>query len=150
MHRNSIMKNQQFVAGVVVGILGTILLSRLMSNMHSSQSTSNNHQNQKSFDLFVNLEFNNEKEKERFKKIFAPMAEYVKKHEPTTLSYELIESDKNVHNICIVERYVDKAAYTDIHRTSKEFVEFRQLFSEFEVTIVGNSYYESNIGFIDR
>ena len=96
------------------------------------------------FALLVNLEFSSEDDKTTFINLFKPMAEYVKLHEPTTLTYALGESDKDSKLIVIIERYVNKAAYLDIHKKSAQFIAFRQELSNFgdRVKISGNSYVE--------
>ena len=71
-------------------------------------------------------------------------------HEPTTISYEIAESDKDNNQIVIVERYVNKDAYLNIHKQSPKFIEFRKKLSAMDVVISGHSYYETNIGFISN
>lgn len=52
----------------------------------------------------------------------------------------------------IFERYVDKDAYLNIHKKSKEFIEFREKLQDMikaeVVKLDGNSYIESNYGYL--
>lgn len=100
------------------------------------------------FFLGVTLKFRDEEDKTYFKSIFRDIAEYVKRNEPTTISYELYESDKISTEVFILERYANKAAYTDIHRVSKQFIFFREKLNTLKPVIVGGSYIESGIGFV--
>ena len=99
------------------------------------------------FVLGVTIKFKNSNETDYFKSIFSTMATYIRQNEPSTLSYELYESDKEASKIFIFERYISKEAYTDIHRTSKEFRSFREKLKLLAPDINGDSYTESGIGF---
>ena len=87
------------------------------------------------------------------KAAFQHLAEYIRLHEPTTLSYMWYDSDKDETQAYIYERYVNKNAYLEIHRKSDAFLKFRDLLTSYqsvqEVTIDGHSYLESNLGFVD-
>lgn len=116
-------------------------------------SVSRSISNDQHFLLSVTLKFKSSAEKNTFKKCFEPLADYVRLHEPKTLSYAYYDSDKDPNQGYIFERYVDKAAYLDIHKKSKDFIEFREKLSQMtaagEVTIDGHSYFETNLGFIN-
>ena len=101
-------------------------------------------EHENAFVLLVNLEFASEEDKSAFLIKFKPMAKYVRDHEPTTLTYTVAESDKDSKLVVIMERYVNKAAYLDIHKTSAQFISFRQELSNFgdRVKITGNSFIE--------
>lgn len=108
------------------------------------------------FSLLVTLEFTEEQHKRKFlDEDFGPFAAYVKEHEPTTLAYEVLQSDQNPNQVLILERYADKDdAFLKIHRSSKEFQEFRPKLKAMQeagyVTIDGNSYVDTMLGFGDR
>ena len=87
-------------------------------------------------------------DKYKFATEFSKFADYVLSHEPTTLSYETAESDKEDNQVVIIERYVNKDAYLNIHKKSAEFLEFRGKLAAMDVEISGHSYYETNTGFI--
>jgi quinol monooxygenase YgiN len=89
-------------------------------------------------------------DKSRFAVLFSKLAEYVVNQEPTTLSYELAESDKEKNKVVVVERYVNKDSYILIHKRSPEFLEFREKMSEMDIEINGHSYMETNIGFVSN
>jgi quinol monooxygenase YgiN len=89
--------------------------------------------------------------KETFINDFIPVAEYVRKYELTTISYELLLSDKDKLLIYILERYVNKKAYLEIHKKSNEFLTFREKFQKLindGAKVDGESYVETNIGFV--
>ena len=85
------------------------------------------------------------------KKLVSSFAEWIKENEPKTLSYQLMCSDKEPLQVCILERYEDKSyAYAVAHKTSPEFFKFRPALAALEPVIDGHSYYESGGGFIGR
>lgn len=49
----------------------------------------------KAFLLSVKMKFKTKQDKETFKSLFKPMTEFVRLHEPKTLSYLLYESDQD-------------------------------------------------------
>ena len=84
-------------------------------------------------------------EKVDFIEGFSKLADYVFNKEPRTLSYELAQSDKEEKRLLVIERYVNKQAYTDIHRRSPDFISFRENLNKMDVSIEGHSYIETNI-----
>eukprot|EP01032_Pedospumella_encystans_P008274 gene8274-9840_t len=103
------------------------------------------------FFLGVKVIFPNEYDKMEFRTEFEKLAIYVRDHEPKTISYELLQSDKEPLQIFILERYLDKSAYLDIHKQSKEFISFRAKFQkmiERGAKIDGDSYLETGVGFV--
>jgi quinol monooxygenase YgiN len=60
---------------------------------------------------------------ELFKKLWAPLADWCRDHEPNTLSYELMFSTEKPEEVLIHERYVDITDLTTIHHTSAAFKE---------------------------
>jgi quinol monooxygenase YgiN len=107
------------------------------------------------FSLIVNLEFKDESVKDQFLKDIAPLAKYVHDKEPDTLAYEALLSDKDPLKVVILERYKDKdRAFLEVHRNSIPFQVFRPklkaMMDEGHVTMVGESYVDSMLGFGDR
>ena len=99
----------------------------------------------------VKISFPTAQDKDTFIADFTPVAEYVRQHEPTTISYELLLSDKDDLHIYIMERYVNKQAYLEVHKKSSEFLSFREKFQKLingGTKVDGESYIESNIGFV--
>ena len=100
--------------------------------------------------------FNNEmfnilsSEKEDFADTFSKYTKYISIYEPTTLSYELVRSDTEENRLLLIERYVNKEAYTDVHKKSLEFLNFRAKLNRMDVIIDGHSYFETNIGFVSN
>jgi quinol monooxygenase YgiN len=135
-------------AAFLGGMIVTTMIHRNFDHVAARRVT----KEKGAFVLLVTIDFQNEIEKEDFKTIFRPMADYVAEYERSTVSYEIAESDKNEKRVCIIERYINKASYSNIHRSSKEFLEYKQklkeLDSEGKMTIHGHSYIETNIGFI--
>jgi quinol monooxygenase YgiN len=84
------------------------------------------------FVLMVNIEFQDVAQKEEFMTLFQPMAQYVADYEPTTLSYECAESDKNEKQVVIIERYLNKQAYAGTHRESQVFLAYKQKLKEMD------------------
>ena len=107
------------------------------------------------FSLLVTILFTTEEYKYQFLQHFAPLAAYVREHEPQTLSYEALQSDQNPLQILILERYTDKeVAYLQVHKSSLQFLEFRPKLQWMQeaghVTIHGHSYEDTMLGFVDR
>jgi quinol monooxygenase YgiN len=104
------------------------------------------------FLLSVVMKFKSIEAKEHFQVLFQPYSEYVRLNEPQTLSYVLYESDKEATQVMIFERYMNKEAYLNIHRVSKEFLSFREklqsMVSESLVELNGHSYIESSLGYV--
>lgn len=102
------------------------------------------------FVLLVNVTFKSEREKEDFVDTFSKYTKYISIYEPTTLSYELVRSDTEENRLLLIERYVNKEAYTDVHKKSLEFLNFRAKLNRMDVIIDGHSYFETNIGFVSN
>lgn len=108
------------------------------------------------FSLIVKLKFSSDIYKQTFLKDIAPLCEYVKSHETTTtIAYEVLLSDKDPMQVVILERYADKDnAFLKVHRNSKPFLEFRPKLKAMQdagaVTVDGDSYVDSGLGFGDR
>lgn len=132
------------VAGILIGALITNISYLGLSRRKSTV--------QNAFVLGVTVKFVAKEDKEEFLVAFKPLAEHISKFEKTTVSYELMDSDKDHLQLYILERYVDKQAYLEIHKKTPEFLSFREkvatLQREKGVTLDGNSYIESGIGFV--
>ena len=101
--------------------------------------------------LSVQLTFESATKVEECKKLYASYAEWIKENEPTTLTYQLMSSDKDPLQVGMLERYVDKTyAYNVAHKTSPEFFKYRKALDALEPKIDGHSYFESSSGFFAR
>ncbi|GAB5030947.1 Hypothetical protein NocV09_00402220 [Nannochloropsis oceanica] len=101
------------------------------------------------FWLVVSVTFRRSEDVEIFKAAFAPLAVVVKENEAGTLSYGLAISDKDPLMVLIFERYVDKDdAYLRVHRSSESFQVFRPQLAALKANISGESYIESDLGFV--
>ena len=141
-------QNSSWVMMCVGCAAAGFLLARVATSSPALRVTAE----KEAFVLMVNIEFQDVAQKEDFMALFHPMAQYVADYEPTTLSYECAESDKNEKQVVIIERYLNKQAYADTHRESQMFLAFKQKLKEMDSTgkmhISGHSYRESNVGFI--
>jgi quinol monooxygenase YgiN len=101
--------------------------------------------------LIVTLTFDSEEKVEACKKLVGDYSKWIKENEPRTLSYQMMCSDSQPMQVCILERYEDKSyAYSVAHKTSPEFFKFRPALAALEPKIDGHSYFESVDGFIAR
>jgi quinol monooxygenase YgiN len=67
--------------------------------------------------LFVKLTFDSAEKVETCKRLVSSYAQWMKENEPTTLSYQLMTSDSDPLQVCILERYQDKSyAYAVAHK----------------------------------
>ena len=95
------------------------------------------------------MTFRSSEDVEIFKAAFAPIAAIVKENEAGTLSYGLAVSDKDPRMVLIFERYTDKVdAYLRVHRSSESFQVFRPQLASLKANIAGESYIESDLGFV--
>lgn len=67
------------------------------------------------FVLAVNLRFTAPEDKQAFLEVWAPLAEFVRVHEPATLSFELLQSDKDDCHVLVYERSVQMLARWQLH-----------------------------------
>mmetsp|Transcript_29008 Transcript_29008/g.42960 ORF Transcript_29008/g.42960 Transcript_29008/m.42960 type:complete len:155 (-) Transcript_29008:594-1058(-) len=104
------------------------------------------------FVLGVTATFVSVEHKREFVRLFRPVAEYVKQQEKTTLSYELLFSDKDELRIYIFEQYENKSSYLNIHKRSAEFLSFRAdlqgMLDKKHAALEGESYLVSGLGFL--
>ena len=124
---------------------------------HKSPFMSNNGLTEDPFILSIVVQFNSLEGLTHFKELFAPMALWVKQHEPTTTSYALASSDKEPLQVLVFEQYVSKHAYLEIHRKSEQFLVFKQSLLAMNEEAVeaklgwkmnGQSYRQPIVGFI--
>ena len=83
-----------------------------------------------------------------------PLCDYIRRFEPTTLSYEVLLSDKDDTMVTLLERYEDKDnAYLTVHRSSVPFQNFRAKLKTMQekglVKVDGGSYLDSGVGYVD-
>jgi quinol monooxygenase YgiN len=108
------------------------------------------------FSLMVELQFSNEAAKHVFLQEIAPLADHVEKNERAgTLTYQVLQSDKDPLHVLMMERYVDKEqAYLRVHKQSTAFLAFRPKLQALQdagkVAITGHSYSDTRIGFAHR
>jgi quinol monooxygenase YgiN len=100
------------------------------------------------FSLLVSLTFKSNSDKEIFLEEIKSFAEWIKKNESTTTAYKVLESDKDELEILVLERYVDKDAYLEVHKKSSAFLAFRSKLQSLNPIISGKSYYDIDIGFV--
>jgi quinol monooxygenase YgiN len=109
----------------------------------------------KAFSLMVTLQFQNVAARDDFLELVKPVMDHVTNHEPTTLGYEVLLSDKDALQVLFLERYVDKEmAYLQIHKSSAAFLAFRPKLLAMQqagrVTVTGSSFMDSGMGFVGR
>ena len=105
------------------------------------------------FALLVSLKFESIAYRDRFLKLARPVCEDVASREKKTLSYKIAISDKDETLVMFLERYTDKDdAYLKIHKSGNEFLRFREelkgMQDRGEVEISGESYIETDLGFV--
>jgi quinol monooxygenase YgiN len=102
-----------------IGIGAVLYLSPFLFNQRTPSSRTTTAVHKKAFDLIVALTFKSTRDKTTFVSMFSSLAEYIRLNEPTTLSYELAESDKDPLRVVIIERYVDKVKiHNSMHKCS--------------------------------
>ncbi|KNC80163.1 hypothetical protein SARC_07476 [Sphaeroforma arctica JP610] len=103
------------------------------------------------FTLVVTCKFIDEVVVDRFLDAFRPVAEYCDKSEPTTTTYNLIRYMTDPKVLRVVERYTNKSAYLDTHKSSKKFQSMRSTLQKMqdanEVEIQGESYSDTDVGY---
>ena len=107
------------------------------------------------FSLVVRVSFQDETAEHEFIRIFTPLAKHVRNHEPDTLGFEFLRSDKEPLKGLLLARYIDKDnAFLKVHKSSKEFLEFRPKLQAMQdtkrVVLEGSSFVDSMVGFGDR
>jgi quinol monooxygenase YgiN len=151
-----------FLASIVAGTL-LVLFSRvfpvlsfdLLRRTVVGASSSTMMTEGKPFSLFVTLQFHDLSTKNEFLDDIRPLMDHIRVHEPTCIGYEVLLSDQDELQVLILERYQDKEiAFLQIHRSSAEFLTFRPKLQAMQsagrVTMAGQSYYDSNLGFVGR
>jgi len=106
------------------------------------------HRSTGAFWLVVGVIFQQEEDVATFERAFQPLADFVAKEEPGTLSYGYAKSDSDPKRILIFERYATKKDYLDVHKSSAPFLAFRPQLAALGAKIEGHSYYEGGVGFI--
>ena len=88
---------------------------------------------------------------------FGEYAQWIKQNEKTTISYEFCQSDKRELSALILEVYTTKEAYTDIHRRSQRFLDFKAGIiamndegnrATYGWDMAGESYVPTKVGFM--
>lgn len=137
-----------FFSSVLAAFATGLLVSYLWNPSPASVRRENTN---KTFYLGVTITFPNEAEKKYFIELFRPLATYVEKFELGTISYTILDSDKQNNKVYILERYKSKEYYLSIHKSSPEFLSFREKLQQMVTkgaVIEGDSFLETGIGFI--
>jgi quinol monooxygenase YgiN len=114
------------VALLTLTILVLVTVRSFPKSTGEAFSPHNNNNIMSTFSLLVTLQFTEQQYKDQFLEFFRPVAQHVQQHEPDTLAYEVLLSDKDPLQVLILERYRDKDnAYLTVHRSSQPFLEFR-------------------------
>jgi quinol monooxygenase YgiN len=142
------MKYFEPIVFIGVGICLSYLYNQISSSINDKVIRKSSTEN--AFFLGVVMKFKTIKDKNKFKVLFKPYAQWVAVNELETISYEMSESDKDELQIFILERYITKNDYLEKHRKSNEFIEFRAklLAMGDNVVLEGHSYIDSNYGFV--
>lgn len=143
---SSLLRQLRPIALLSLLLLSLLLIARSMHIMASSNTA---------FSLLVTLTFVSRTQKEQFLKDIAPLADYVRDHEPDTIAYQVLQSDKEPLRVLILERYRNKEkAFLEVHRSSEAFKTFRPKLKAMEeaglVSVAGESYVDTDVGFGDR
>ena len=90
-----------------------------------------------------------------FQDAFEPLAQAVQRNEPRCLSYEVSFGEEDENEVCIYERYVDKADLVGTHNSGAEFKAFGKRLGEGNLKGLVLSkekmaFVESNTGFMER
>lgn len=90
-----------------------------------------------------------------FQEAFKPLAQDVLRNEPRCLSYELCVGEEDENEICIYERYVEKADLVGTHNSGASFKAFGKRLGEGNLKGLVLSkekmtFFETNTGFMDR
>eukprot|EP01038_Epipyxis_sp_PR26KG_P010045 gene10045-13503_t len=142
------------LVGITIGyFLGSLNFSQLQQcdENKTIEGLSRTSKYKKAFFLGVTITFKSIEDKKYFIREFSSYAKFVGQYEPSTISYELLESDKDELMIYIAERYESKEKYLEVHRKTNQFNKFREnlsiLTANGKATITGQSFIESNLGF---
>lgn len=99
----------------------------------------------------VNLTFNNEADRDKYIDLWRPLAEHVSQNEPKTLAFEFCIGRKDPSKCLILERYISKEAYLEVHKTSAAYLQYKAataaLGKRAPLISNGTSFLESNIGY---
>eukprot|EP00960_Hanusia_phi_P050855 760467-Hanusia_phi.AAC.7 len=145
------MRHPRAMAFAAVTAAASYLLFSIYSKRNSSDTRAEREKSiTASFILIVHVTFSNKKVKEDFKIMYAEEAEFCRKNEPNTLSYELALSDRDELSGVIIERFQSKDDYL-LHKESSVFKRYREKLKKLEesgdVKLNGQSYYQSNLGY---
>ena len=145
------MKHPKAVVFAVVTVAAAYLLFSMYSRRSSTQTRADREKpTTASFILIVHVTFSSKKVKEDFKVLYAEEAEFCRKSEANTLSYELALSDRDELAGVIIERFRSKDDYLS-HKESSVFKRYREKLKKLEesgdVKLNGQSYYQSNLGY---
>lgn len=133
-------------------LVAGVLIGAMLTNFPFSLSPRRKSTHEDVFTLGVTVKFLKPEDKVEFLVLFKPLAEHISKYEKSTLSYELMNSDKDPLQLYILERYIDKHAFLEIHKKTPEFLAFRAKLADMQkdkgVTLDGASFIESGYGYV--
>ena len=93
------------------------------------------------FILIINIEFKNINDMNHFINNFLVLQKYcLDKEKNFLLQYEYAISDKNKNKLVIIEKYTNKESYLNIHRKSKQFLNFKEKIKNLNLIINGESF----------
>lgn len=93
------------------------------------------------FILIINIKFKDNKDMNYFINNFLILQKYcLDKEKDFLLQYEYAISDKNKNKIVIIEKYINKESYLNIHRKSIKFLNFKENIKNLNLIISGESY----------
>ena len=142
--RSAACARLKWVAALVVCFVAGVLTSEVA---HAKPAAIPDH----AFVLIVSVTLRSAEQMAQLERTFQPLASYIVANEPTTLSYELLKSDRDPNRAAIIERYADKEnAYKRVHRTSAAFRAFRPVLQEMGAQLDGHSYVQTGLGFMSR
>lgn len=86
---------------------------------------------------------------ETLRHLVARLAAHVQSHEPLTLGYELLQSDRSANEFLLLERYSSREAMLRPHKTSSAFAEFKRALAAADIIVEkqGSSWLSSGVGF---
>lgn len=145
----------------IAAVLSVYIVLSLFFSLRSGQSSAgagvitSSSMEGPAFTLLVTMRFKSKIYVEQFLSDVRPVCQYVKNQEPTTLAYEVLQSDEDPLLLTFLERYADKEeAYLKTHKSGKAFLEFRPKLKAMQdagnVEITGQSYLDTMVGFGDR
>jgi quinol monooxygenase YgiN len=149
-------RNRKLVKMAVISlmaVLGLFFGALLRRGGNSGAAFAGANAKEPAFSLLVTLQFASDANRREFLELVEPLAAHVEKREPSTVSYAVLQSDRDPLKMLILERYRDKeTAYLQTHRSSAPFRTFRPQLQAMQeagkVTVTGESFLDTTTGFV--